>query len=312
MRLNYTGNGAYCYANSLAMLLQHHGSPIEAWYLECLTAVGFGAAEEGTPEGPVVFFSNRLPDSGSSLALDTLGFQFTDHRCEVEDDPDGRKSLEKLGQLLEHGPVMAGPLDMGKLSYLPWHQHAGGADHYVSIFGLTPDSVRLHDPAGFPYITMPIHQFVEAWRADAIDYRAGIFGMWGNLAREVTPGPDEMFLATERAIAERYESAGSGADLIRKLATMAAQSALPDYLRGMMLNFSIPLGARRCADYARFFEPFNEELARLKDAQGHCFANVFVALRENRSPYDDLMTLADLEQQFCDSVLRAAHVSASR
>lgn len=50
---------------------------------------------------------------------------------------------------------------------------------------------------------------------------------------------------------------------------------------------------------------------RMSTQQAYCFGNVFVALCQDRSPQDDLMSLADLEQQFCDTDLHAEQVAVS-
>src|SRR5688572_23193793 len=114
MSVHYIGNGAYCYANSLAMLLSTVGADYDPGYLECLTAVAIGALSVETPKGPVPFFSIGLPDRGVTLALQHLGYAFDRASCLPGDASDGSLSLGKLRQALASGPVLVGPLDMSQ------------------------------------------------------------------------------------------------------------------------------------------------------------------------------------------------------
>lgn len=74
MSVCYIGNGAYCYANSLAMLLSSVGADYDPGYLECLTAVAISAVSVETTQGPLPFFSIGLPDQGVTVALQHLGY----------------------------------------------------------------------------------------------------------------------------------------------------------------------------------------------------------------------------------------------
>ncbi|MHC5879180.1 DNA repair protein RadC, partial [Streptococcus pyogenes] len=72
-----------------------------------------------------------------------------------------------------------GPLDMGYLTYNPNHVNLQGVDHFVSIYDFKVEEVYLHDPAGYPCVHMDFKEFLQAWRADAIDYKRGSYSMWG-------------------------------------------------------------------------------------------------------------------------------------
>jgi len=186
MNFHYIGNGAYCYANSLAMLLSTIDAEYDPGYLECLTAVVISAVRVETPKGPVPFFSIGLPDQGITLALDHLGYKFDRAYCSVSDDPDGSLSLSTLREALTAGPVLVGPLDMSQLTYMAHHKSLVGADHFVVVYAMDHDNVFLHDPAGFAYVPLPLSDFMQAWRAEAIEYRPdvypmGAYSMWWNV-----------------------------------------------------------------------------------------------------------------------------------
>ena len=66
------------------------------------------------------------------------------------------------------GPVLAGPLDMGGIGYMPHHAQLSGSDHFVVVLGVEHDRVRMHDPEGYPYAALPTVEFLRAWKADRV------------------------------------------------------------------------------------------------------------------------------------------------
>lgn len=317
----YIGNGAYCYANSLAMALAAAGDDREPGFLECLTTVGIGAFDEPASDGALIFFSNYAPDLGVSLALTTLGYAFDRSHCRLDEDPDGVASLERLRACLRHGPVIAGPLDMGHLVYIPGHERASGADHYVVVHGATDEEVLLHDPAGYPYMAIHHADFLAAWRAEAIGYGQGVYSLWGNLRRERHPGAAEIFAETDRRIAAhlREQQAGgaggaaSGPAIIRDLAARARREGIPASRWGHFAYFALPLGAIRCTDFAEFYGPHDPERAALKTDQARAFGAAHVALmrRDWEGLAGALDEVAACDERFARATLAAAEVVAA-
>lgn len=313
MDLRYVGNGTYCYANSPAMLLAAAGEERSSGLLECLTTVGIGALGVGTPDGELVFFSNYAPDQGVSLALETLGYAFDRAHCRPEDDPEGRESLERLRAWLRRGPVLVGPLDMGHLTYNPFHEHAAGADHFVVVHGATANEVFLHDPAGFPYAALGLGDFLAAWRAEAVPYREGSYSLWGNPRRDRHPDSAAIFAATNDAIARHLREqdgwAGGGirygSAVIRDLADRARGGGLPPALWGHLAHFALQLGAVRAGDCARFYAPNDPERAALRTAQARAFgaAHVAVAHRDWAGLAGALEGVADCDERFARATL---------
>jgi hypothetical protein len=304
MSFHYTGNGAYCYANSTAMLLAAAGAEVAPGIIESLTTVGVGAILFPTPKGPIPYFSGYLPDLGISLALRTLGYEFDYQHGNAEDDPDGKAAYARLRDLLQHGPVAVGPVDLGLLLYMPGHEQLAGGDHFVVVYEATDDEVTIHDPGGYPYVKMSVEDFLPAWRAERTEYGEA-YSMWGNLRRVRQPSDEEIFQATDAAIRERLsqpEAEGAfpaGAAAIRQLAEQV-RDGVPDYLHGHLVWFALPLGARRAADFARFWQPYDLERAAIKEEQARHFGAAHTAAMRKDS--DGLVRalegVADCEERF--------------
>jgi hypothetical protein len=304
----YVGNGAYCYANSMAMVLGAQGHQVEPGLLECLTAFGIGAQWEETPDGRLPFFDAKCsaPDKGVCQALRTLGYRFEHRTGDAE-------PLAELKRLLTHGPVIVGPVDMGLLVYNPAHTYAAGADHYVVVYALDEDRIHLHDPAGYPHAIMTYGDFMAAWRADRIAYKMGPYSMWGNLQREAEPTFDEMFRATDRQIAaqireerERFDPTEVGAGMLRQFAEQAREGLSPE-MRGHLAHFALPVSTRRCEDFARFYAPYDPERSAIKSAQARLYGqSVAQLMARNYAAFAQTFDeLAGLEERFQALTLEA-------
>ncbi len=307
MSFHYIGNGSYCYANSTAMALSAIGKEYDPGYIECLTTVSISAAAYDTPQGPLTFFSAVPPNEGIGIALRNLGYE-SDHACWPKHNPDAEAAIARLRDMLQHGPVIAGPVDMGELVYNPHHRDLRGADHYVCVYTLNGDELRLHDPEGYPYISIALNDFLKAWQAEWVDYTADAYQMWGRLRQVRQPSADEVYEATEeqvRSIIARQRAGKApyevevGAAAMHALAEQV-KDGIPEYLRGHLVYFLLPLAAKRCADYARFYAPYDVMRAGLKGQQGQACGDAFVAMgRQNWSAMAEaLHRVADLEQQF--------------
>jgi hypothetical protein len=297
------------------MLLEAEGYRYEPGYLECLTLVGIGASHVVDKEGSFYFFGMGLPDRGISLALHTLGFEFTEIFEKKSDEAAERAALAILAKHLKEGPVIAGPLDMGFLSYNPDHRFMAGADHFVLVYGLEGEEVLLHDPAGFPGTRLSQDKFMLAWKARRIGYKDGHFRMWSMPRKVSDPSPVEIFDVTDRTIAARYLEAENwkhtGAPVIRELASKL-EAGISEHLWGFLTHFALPLGAKRALDYARFFAPYDPERTRIKAQQATCFGEAHAALQHSDilRARQALLSLAQLEELFARlSIQKAALVT---
>jgi hypothetical protein len=248
----YQGNGPYCYANSLAMMLGA-AAPLPAT-VEVLTGSPFGFVLLG---GEVPLFDPYGWDPGLGLddATALLGW-----RCDRHEADDESAALSGLRAALATGPALVGPVEMGLLRHQPdMPGQPIGADHFVVALEADDHRVLFHDPQGYPYGTLPTEQFLAAWRADSIGYatvpytfRAGF-----RRSRDVTV-TDALRAAVPGWIAWLRGGAGGpmppgslgGAEGVRALAGII-HKGLSSGQRSHLTLFAIRVGARRLIDAAR-------------------------------------------------------------
>ncbi|MBZ0286164.1 MAG: hypothetical protein K8I30_01015, partial [Anaerolineae bacterium] len=252
----YTGNGAYCYANSLHMCLHAAGADSlpHPGFLECLTTMPFGKLYVRAGE-PSMFFPGSPavePDSGVTIALKTMGWTSDETVGGTEAD-----ALERLREAVKIAPVMVGPLDMGYLTFNPNYQNLYGSDHFVAVLGLEDDRLRVHDPAGFPYARVPISAFMQAWRADNVGYGRKPYVMRAHFRQVESLTRDKMIARSLSRIRSNFAADPNGP---AAFGGAGALCALAEDLRGdaaekmwgHLVYFALPLGARRMNDAAAF------------------------------------------------------------
>lgn len=272
----YYGNGAYCYANSASMLLSTIGEDIPPSLIEVVTGFSLGAAIE--VHNSLLFFDNCMssPDKGINQAFEILGFKVIERVCK-----DGQvMPLNKLKEELSKSTVMLGPLDMGYLTYNPNHPYLGGSDHYVLALDINDEVVKLHDPAGFPFVELPFDQLEKAWRAEKITWTLGSFRSWSYPIRVSNPSKDEIYDKALQLFKESYhkqrvvslnEHRLIGKEAIITKAEQLRAGNITDDEVGHFIHFAFPLGARRAHDYSIFFKDKNSQLALLKEKQSQLF-----------------------------------------
>jgi hypothetical protein len=288
MHTPYTGTSAYCFTNSLHMSLKAAGwkDTPEVGFLECLTTMLFGKFYL-RPDGatPLLFPSgpNIDPDSGLTSALGTLGWTCDDyHGGEAE------AARACLSEALKSSPVLAGPVDMGSLTHMPGHEHMAGSDHFVLVLAIDGDTVRVHDPAGYPYARLPLDDFMRAWRADQVTYGQRPYHMRWNFRQVETVSRAEMMERTLPVIRDHLRAKSIpptiyyNGEALRRAAEDVRTAITPD-MGGFLLHFALPLGARRMNDAADFLhEAGCTDAARTIAAEAACFGeSVYPALHGN-------------------------------
>ncbi|MFE0172173.1 hypothetical protein ACFWZ2_07625 [Streptomyces sp. NPDC059002] len=248
--LSYNGSGPYCYTHSLRMMIGPDAPP--AAVVETLTGAPFGVQLVG---GTLPFFDpyGWDPETGLDEAVELLGL-----RCARSAGGTPAEALGRLRAACAHGPVLAGPVDMGLLLYRPGTPVVDGGDHYVVVLAVEDDMVLLHDPEGHPYATLPTADFVAAWRAEAIAYSDMPFVMRTGFVRErEVTGIQALRACPPRAVAwltgrtDLPVPPGSlgGAAAVEALADQVAEGLAPD-VRTLLDAFVVRLGARRLNDAA--------------------------------------------------------------
>lgn len=296
--MEYHGNVAYCYGNGIAMLLSANGEQIYPGLVEVLTGVGLGAVR--VPDGPT-FFSTTPQEvpAGVDMALDLLGCTYT-----TRDGPDDAGVEELLRADLATGPVMLGPLDMGYLTYIPWHREIPGADHYVVAYHVDDRGVHLQDPAGFPCAILSFDDLTHAWRAERIGYSGGAYHRWSEVRKVKNPAFTELYDAALAYFTSIYRGRPSGGAVIRRLANDLRPGQVAPGVSGFLTAFAFPLGARRALDYAAFFDRGGDAvLAASKRGQAHLFGQSLVAA--NRGDWSRVAAALDELADHEDDLQRA-------
>lgn len=303
----YIGMMQYCYANSTAMLLTTVGEHIPPELIEVLSGVGLGAT---LAQGKRIIFSTAAPDLGISTALTILGFSFEEKVTYA----DGPAPIAELCADLSSAPAVLGPLDMGYLAYMPRHQDVAGVDHYVLAYAIDDEQIYLHDPGGYPYVSLSLERLEQAWRAIRIPYRRGFYRYWRMPQRHSVRSDREIYtdaLQYFRAVYARAEEEGVleqrpvGRAAIRAFADRVRGGDVPEGDRGFLVYFALPLGAKRGLDFARFFAHHDALLAELKQQQAELFgeAHTHAVLKNWVRVADALYDLADVEAEFRNTLL---------
>jgi hypothetical protein len=257
----YVGTSAYCYANALYMALVGAGAETGAigdvGFLECLTTQPFGSLLVRAGESWLPLFSSAGldPDRGLTHALAALGWA-----CRDERGGDAAEAATRLRAAVRHGPALAGPLDLSLLTHNPRSAGAVGADHFVLVLEVVDDrdrQVRFHEPGGFPFATLPLEQFLLAWRAERVGYPDAPYVLRSaftpvephsraeTIARAL-PGVRRS-LAADPGGPQRY-----GGPRALELTAELLRQAVPPRLAGHLTHFALPLAARRRLDAAAF------------------------------------------------------------
>ncbi|UKZ57119.1 hypothetical protein TrVGV298_010971 [Trichoderma virens] len=170
---------------------------------------------------------------------------------------DADDALASLKKELENGPVFVGPVEMGYLCYQPGNNGPIGADHYVVVLGIQDDMVDLHDPHGFPYASIPVSEFLTAWRTDSLGY--GTSYMMRSEFKHVQSFTEEDIIRRTLPNARRWlgmesvkasdmpPSSCGNRKAAEKLAEMIQTNFHPG-VKNPLIYFAVRVGARRLAD----------------------------------------------------------------
>ncbi|MCL4382345.1 MAG: hypothetical protein M1575_01955 [Patescibacteria group bacterium] len=305
----YMGNCAYCYANSVSMLLASIGEQIPPSTIEVLSGVGLGACLlKGTN---LLFFGWEIPDNGIDNALKLLGFS-----CKAEKIPKTEPApLETLRKDLQKSPVVLGPLDMGYLVYNPLHRSLGGADHFIVSYSMDNNEIRIHDPAGFPCVSLSLDKLKVAWKAERVDYSKQYYRYWTAPKRIDNPTEEDIYKSAVKMFQFLYNHSQQKSEkegwIISKEAIISFANRLKDRKATkdeieQLTCFVLALGAKRALDYANFFDSYDVELANLKIKQADLFGKAHsLAVRKDwNATVDTLQQLAEIEENFRLTLLK--------
>lgn len=303
--MRYVGNAHYCYAYGASMLLSSIREDAPPSLLEVLTGVGLGAWK-----GRRFFLGMNSPDEGLTEALTILGYGFQEEASHRDEGA----PFDRLREILDDGPALLGPLDVGYLTYFPERAMLAGSDHYALAYAMDGDAVYLHDPAGFPHVHIKMHEMENAWRARRVTYRRAYYRLWHSPERQENPSGDEIYGRAMGHFREIYEEKPPQFQREGNLSGVEAINAQADEIRrgkttvtekNMLVYFTLALGSKRALDYAFFFKDHDEELSRLKLEQsrllGEC--HTLSSMGDWMRVGDVLLELGEVEHAFREELL---------
>ena len=297
----YFGDVSLCYSYSLAMALDAYGYDFKADFLEAIMVMGNGASiVKEDDQHPLVFFDNGMPDLSISHSLKILGFDFEEF-CVKDGAEVGLEELKgKLETFLSNGPVVLGPLDMGHLTYNPNHTTLYGVDHFVTVYGIDDQYLYLHDPAGFACMKVAFSDIIEAWKAEAIDYKRGAYSMWGNFKKVKSPSQTEIYQETARLIRARYLDGQN--NVLECYAKAVAENGLNTEQKQLHQYFSFKLAAVRNLYLSKFLKDHDPKGARLKEELATLFSQAHLScLKEDYQELAHLLyQIAEVDGRFRD------------
>ena len=301
----YFGDVSLCYSYSLAMALDSYGYDFKAEFLEAIMVMGNGASIVKEDERhPLVFFDNGMPELSISHSLKILGFDYEDFYLKNGAEVDLEEIKRKLETFLSNGPVVLGPLDMGHLTYNPNHTILYGVDHFVTVYGIDDQYLYLHDPAGFACMKVTFKDILEAWKAEAIDYKRGAYSMWGNFKRLKTPSQTEIYQETAKIIKSRYLNGQNG--VLKCYAKAVAENGLNTEQKQLHQYFSFKLAAVRSLYLSKFLKDHDPEGARLKEELASLFGQAHLScLKEDYQELSNfLYQIAEVDGLFKDLYIK--------
>ena len=290
----YFGDVSLCYSYSLAMALDAYGYDFKAEFLEAIMVMGNGASiVKEDEQHPLVFFDNGMPDLSISHSLKILGFDYEDFYLKNGLEVDLEEIKRKLETFLSNGPVVLGPLDMGHLTYNPNHTILYGVDHFVTVYDIDDQYLHLHDPAGFACMKVAFKDILEAWKAEAIDYKRGAYSMWGNFKKVKSPSQTEIYQETARIMKNRYLNGQNG--VLECYAKAVAENGLNTEQKQLHQYFSFKLAAVRNLYLSKFLKDHDPEGARLKEELATLFGQAHLSCLK-----EDYQELAHLLYQIAE------------
>lgn len=311
----YIGNAAYCYSDCTAMLLSSVGENVPSSKIEVLMGLGLSASlgKGGFQKEGLLWFhhSNLLPDLGIGKALEILGFSY---KSKVTQSPEDIP-FEDLREDLEKSPAILGPLEECYLTYNPHCQYLLGVDHSILAYEMDDEKIYLHDPKGFPYVSLPLEQLQKSWRAERIFYRRGYYRYITAPKRIKNPTEEEIYnsaLNYFRTIYLESESEKSdnliGSEAILACAKKVKNDQVSEEEIGHFIRFALPTGAKRALDFVSFSGFHDNDLATLKQRQAELFgaAQTAATAKNWSSLAGILQELGKVEETFREKLLEKA------
>ncbi|HKW22677.1 MAG TPA: BtrH N-terminal domain-containing protein [Ktedonobacterales bacterium] len=287
----FSGRMSYCLIRSLKMVLEYRGQTYPTPWLECVSGEPFGFVYVRQPDDLFAINGYAYHLAGEHL-LRTLNYEYT-----YTGASNAEEALAALDTALLDGPVVAGMLDMGYLTYAPDHEAARGADHAIVVLTRDGESVTVHDPAGYPCVPLPLNDFLEAWQRDI--YTGKPYGLWRIGMQGEPPDAETIWNTTLARAHENFakanEEIGNGVSLLYgpgAMRTLAGDlRAEPERSLGALPYFNWRVSAQRCMDSAVFVRERLPEAAAIRWEETRVYGEIQRSTVEERRA--DLPTLIE-------------------
>lgn len=295
----FEGRMSYCLIKCMQMVLAAQGHRYDLPWLECVSGQAFGFIYARDGEHFLALTGDRYHLAGEHL-LQTLHYTYS-----YTGSADNTEALARLEDALTHGPVVAGMLDAGYLSYDPAHQSHRNSDHAIVVLGLQEEAVVVHDPEGYVAVPLPLEDFLAAWQRDV--YTGKPYGLWQIGPQGTAPTAEtiwEQTLARARAnLTHPTETLDGtpilyGPDAIRQLADDLR--TWPERPLGGMPYFQWQVSAQRCLDSSYFLQEQLPHAAAIRWEECQLYGQLQYASAANaRATLPELLErLADAEARF--------------
>ena len=312
----FVGRISYCLVRCFKMVLDARGDRYDLPFLECVSSEPFGFTYVRGADGGLAV--NGIP---YHLAGERLP-QLLGYAYELYADASEQAALAWLAERVARGPVVAGMLDAGFLTYDPNHLHLRGADHAVVVLDVRNADVVVHDPNGFVATPLRLEDFLAAWRADGI-YTGKARMAWVIGARERRPSLEEVYRgALELSLDNLRRVAPPKRGNVAVLFGPAAIRALAHDVRADLIaprwkqsytHWAFRVSGQRCHDSALFIRaaPFCDarfaQVAELRLAEAGEFGRAQAALTGGRTTEAAiaLERLAALEEEMTEALAAA-------
>ncbi len=318
----FVGRISYCLVRCFKMVLDARGDRYDLPFLECVSSEPFGFTYVRGADGGLAVNGIPYHIAGERM-LKLLGYAY-----ELYTDAPQEAALVWLAERVARGPVVAGMLDAGFLTYDPNHVHLRGADHAVVVLDVADGEVIVHDPNGFVTTPLPLRDFLAAWRADGI-YTGKARMAWVIGARERRVRDEEVYrralelsLDNLRRIAPPARENVTilfGPPAMRALAQDIRAERIAPRWRQSYMHWSFRVSGQRCHDSALFIRaaPFADarfaQVAELRLAAAAEYGRAQAALTGARAgeAAAALERLAGLEEEMTQALAAALGAVAS-
>lgn len=170
----YSGKYTCCHTQAILTAFFPQYQKEDQWIFECLTTVPFGIIH--VPNDPNRIIDSYFdPDIGLDRALDTLEAIYEVRYWSLNSD--GYEAWNELENWLTSGPVVLGPLNMGKLPYYFHNELYTNIDHYIVALEVDSKKITLCDPEGYIVLWLSREELLNAWKGGGVREGRGEFVM---------------------------------------------------------------------------------------------------------------------------------------